>query len=79
MTAPQHIEQLLPCLTPEERMRVAFLLTLTSRIQHTPNVNGAAACIGSTSIAVWMLAAARRKGLSDGEILALSPQFLLLI
>lgn len=42
-------------------------------IQKTAGVNGGAACIGGARIAVWMLEAARREGLRDGEILAMYP------
>lgn len=45
----------------------------TGAIQKTAGVNGGAACIGSTRIAVWMLEAARREGLREGEILAIYP------
>lgn len=45
----------------------------TSAIQKTAGVNGGAACIALTRIAVWMLEAARREGLRDGEILAMYP------
>jgi len=73
MTALQHIEQLLPRLTPEEKTYLANLVLPTSGINHTPGVNGGAACIGSTRIAVWMLEAARREGLSEGQILEMYP------
>lgn len=43
-------------------------------IQKTVGVNGGAASLGKTRIAVWMLEDARRAGLGDGEILAQFPQ-----
>ena len=46
----------------------------TPEIQKTPNVNGGAASLGQTRIAVWMLEDARRMGMSDGQILAQFPQ-----
>jgi len=72
MTTLEKIETLLPQLTTEERTRLASLL-MPSRIQRTPGVNGGSACIGSTRIAVWMLEAARREGLSDGQFLEMYP------
>lgn len=43
-------------------------------IHKTQGVNSGAACIGTTRIAVWMLEAARRSGLSDREILVMYPR-----
>lgn len=40
----------------------------SSRIQKTPGVIGGDACIRDTRIAVWMLAQARRLGMSEAEI-----------
>ncbi len=47
---------------------------LGAEIQKTAGVNGGAANMRQTRIAVWMLEEARRTGLSDGQILAQFPQ-----
>jgi uncharacterized protein (DUF433 family) len=51
-----------------------FMLFVKARhsraaIECTPGVCGGEACIGSTRIAVWMLEAARRQGVSDRQLL----------
>lgn len=71
MTTFEQIETLIPRLTQEERARLATILF--PLIQKTSGVNGGAANIGQTRIAVWMLEAARREGLSDGRILEMYP------
>ena len=43
--------------------------TTTERITKTPGVCGGSACIRNTRITVWGLAAYRRLGMSDAEIL----------
>jgi uncharacterized protein (DUF433 family) len=42
---------------------------LNSHIQQTPGVCGGEACVGNTRIAVWMLEAARRAGVTDAGLL----------
>jgi uncharacterized protein (DUF433 family) len=42
--------------------------SLGSWIQKTPGVIGGDACVRTTRIAVWMLVAARRLGMSDPEL-----------
>ena len=75
MTALERIETLLPQLTPEEWGRLAQIVTsLSLHIERTPGVNGGAASLGQTRIAVWMLESARREGLSDDDILTMYPQ-----
>lgn len=74
MTALERIEVLLPELTPAERLQLARLVMPSHHIEHTSGVNGGSASIGQTRIAVWMLEAARREGLRDGDILAMYPQ-----
>ena len=72
MTALEHIERLLPQLTPDERERVASLVAPV-QIQHTPGVNGGSARIRQTRIAVWTLEEARREGMSNEVILEMYP------
>lgn len=74
MTTLERIETLWPQLMPEERAQLVLHLVPPSRIERTPGVNGGSACIGRTRIAVWMLEAARREGLSDVQILEMYPQ-----
>ncbi len=40
-----------------------------SLVRHTPGVCGGDACLGNSRIAVWMLEAARRNGVTDAELL----------
>lgn len=42
-------------------------------IESTPGVNGGAACIRQTRIAVWMLEEARRLGISEADLLRNYP------
>lgn len=72
MTTWEHIETLLPQLTPDERARLASLVA-PAHIRHTPGVNGGSANVGQTRIAVWMLESARREGLNDSGILEMYP------
>jgi uncharacterized protein (DUF433 family) len=53
----------------------AFLKAKRGRdaIHKTAGVSGGAVCVGATRIAVWMLEAARREGLRDGDILTMYP------
>ncbi len=60
--------------TPKGRTNEDTGNDVAVNISKTPGVNGGAASIGASRIAVWMLEEARREGLSDGEILAMYPQ-----
>jgi uncharacterized protein (DUF433 family) len=45
------------------------LRTAQSWIQKTPDICGGDACIRNTRVPVWSLVAARRRGISDAELL----------
>ena len=75
MTQPAILDELDGLEEAEMRAVLNFAASLKSKrgIEKTAGVNGGAANIGATRIAVWMLEAARREGLRDAEILAMYP------
>jgi uncharacterized protein (DUF433 family) len=54
-------------------MSTEVLRTKKSWIEKTPGVCGGSACIRTTRIAVWLLAAWRKEGLTNARILVHHP------
>ncbi len=78
MTALQQAEQLLPALTPTEKVklieRIARDLSgIVPGIERTPGICGGAARINGTRIPVWTLVRFRQLGMTDGELLSAYP------
>ena len=57
----------------EDRMSTDVFRTQQSWIERTPGVCGGSACIRTTRIAVWLLAAWRKEGLTNARILVHHP------
>ncbi len=78
MTALQQAEQLLPAMTPTEKVqlleRIARDLSgIIPGIDRTPGICGGAARVSGTRIPVWTLVRFHQLGMSDAELLAAYP------
>lgn len=70
----QELENQIRALLPAEKAAIILNLTQTINIEakgitKTPGVCGGEACITGTRIAVWLLAEARRLGITEAQLL----------
>jgi uncharacterized protein (DUF433 family) len=80
MTAFQEVEALLGRLSRSEKARIAQMVAEDLAesfpgVESSPGVCGGSARIVRTRIPIWTLETARRRGLSDAEILQAFPTF----
>jgi uncharacterized protein (DUF433 family) len=78
MTAIEEARSVTAKLSPADRRSLfEWLATepmeLAAGIYCTPGVSGGDACVGRTRIAVWVLEAYRRSGMSDRDLLGAYP------
>lgn len=78
MSALESVENLLPSLTPDERLQLLQIVVRqlggdTPGIQSRSDVCGGEPCVVRTRIPVWLLEQARRLGVGETELLQSYP------